>query len=475
MGLLTLDLLDTWHTWVKRRVEFISFPDVATQSRHISVDFELPMVVVEAVLKAHTASDAEQGDESVTPEHVDDVWVSRPESAFALVPLTLLKKQGLTRFSLRDERGVALPLLTRDQTGAVATAVLVTFAEALCKDCDGDATVPPELRVELTDIATLPPKQAAEVWEQLDRTKKGESVRATMWREVIISDERFMQMALDLAQNFLLLTRVEAEPGRRRIIKISYEHHVETLAEGGSWRRTKRWIGWGAHTEQIETPAVSLGRCFHLEVEAPDGTQVTRAVLGTWPRLTGTDTHDDRDPDLGYPDFPEAASDGKQRVHLHVSVPPSTTGSATIYLRPRPATIVRAGAITAGLTSALLLIVALHASTFQANVGSAAALLLIVPGGLAAYVARPREPHVATHLLFGLRFLTLCCGLWAFLAAGTLVVGRTCSDSSAAGLTCKTWSGTGYVVGVWAACAFGTLLVLVRAHANATRPPERAI
>jgi hypothetical protein len=210
-----------------------------------------------------------------------------------------------------------------------------------------------------------------------------------------------------------------------------------------------------------------------LEVEAPDGIQATRARLKTWQRSVETHNNDGEPGVPTYPDFPEVVSDGKQRVHLHVSVPASYTGRATVYLRPRPSTIVRAAAITAGLTTVLLTLVALRTSSFQANLGSAAALLLIVPGGLSAYVARPREPHVATQMLFGLRLLALSNGLWAFLAAGVLVAGRSCSEVTATGSVCEQWSGTGYVVGGLAVCALATLLLLLRAHANTTRPPER--
>jgi hypothetical protein len=146
---------------------------------------------------------------------------------------------------------------------------------------------------------------------------------------------------------------------------------------------------------------------------------------------------------------------------------------ATVYLRPRPATIVRSAAITAGFTAVLLTGVALRPTSFQTNLGAAAALLLLVPGGLSAYVARPREAEVATQLILGLRFLALSCGLWAFLAAGTLVLGRSCPSSTAPGSVCDHWAATGYVVGVWAALAYLTLAVLLWALRNTSRPPEQ--
>jgi hypothetical protein len=314
VGLLTLELLDTWRTWVKRRVEAVSFPDVATQSRHISVDFELPPTVLEVADRARRAG----GPAAITPgrkaAEVADIWAGETAEPFILVPLTLMRKQGLTRFSMRDECGTALPLLTRDQTGAVATAVLVTLAEGLGVSLGGQ--LPKELHAELVDIATLPPIEATRVWEALDQAKGEETKECGRWRATLIESETFMAMALDLARNFLLLTRIAAEPGRRRIIKFSYEHHLlppkPDPALKSRLRRLRRSIGWGAHTESIDTPAVGLGRCFHLEVEAPEGTQVTRARLRTRPAAVGTPLRTSR----SYPDFPEAVSDGRQRVHL---------------------------------------------------------------------------------------------------------------------------------------------------------------
>jgi len=143
-------------------------------------------------------------------------------------------------------------------------------------------------------------------------------------------------------------------------------------------------------------------------------------------------------------------------------------------MRPRPATIVRAAAITALLTTLLLCFVAASPESFQSNLGSAAALLLIVPGALSAYVARPREPHVATQLLLGLRLLALSCGLWAFLTAGMLVLGRTCEQNPTTGVTfCDNWAGTGKVVLLFALGSAITLVVLLRTLRSAAQPPER--
>ncbi|HEX8159660.1 MAG TPA: hypothetical protein VF526_19940 [Solirubrobacteraceae bacterium] len=463
VGLVTLRLLDSWRVWVKRRVEDIKFPDVATQARSISVDFELPLAVVDVVTRArsHAKPPAEPD-----PGDVADVWTG--DAPYVLTPLTVMRKQGLTRFSLRDEGGAALPLLTRDQTGAVAMAVLVTFAEGLDPE-PGDG-LPESLRAEFADIATMPPNEALKVWEALDKPKGDKSRRSLDIRAVLAGNEEFMAMALDLAQNFLLLTRIAAEPGRRRIIKISYEHTVVPTTPKSKFtarlRRFRRSIGWGAHTEQIETPAVGLGRCFHLEVEAPDGTQVTRARLRTEPRAHPTQALRSNRP---YPNFPEVVSDGRQRVHLHVSVPSFYTGYANVFMRPRASTIVRAATVTAGITTVLLTIVALEPRAFQTNLGAAAALLLLVPGGLTGYIVRPQEPHVATQMLLGLRFLAAACGLWAFLAAGALVVGRTCRNLS----SCDTESWTAYVIGGLAVCAYLTAITLAITLRNTEHPPEQ--
>jgi hypothetical protein len=142
-------------------------------------------------------------------------------------------------------------------------------------------------------------------------------------------------------------------------------------------------------------------------------------------------------------------------------------------MRPRPSTIVRAAVVTAAITTGLLAIVALQPRSFQTNLGAAAALLLLVPGGLSGYVVRPREPHVATQMLLGLRFLAVACGLWAFLAAATLVAGRTCMEQTGMGTVCEYWPGTGYVIAGWAACAFLTAITLAITLRNTTHPPEQ--
>lgn len=475
IGLLTLRFLDTWRFWVKRRVESVTFPDVATVQRRISVDFEIPHDLMTAA--AHVLAPLPDVADPSVQEHADSREHPSANSSqtVVLVPLTVMKKQGLTRFSLRDESGHALPLLTRDQTVAVATATLVTYAQALRDERAPSLTgdLPPELRKEFNQIATFPPEPAMTVYGGLTETQPDDSLACRDWRDLLRGSEEFKAVARDLAVNFLLLTEIIAEPHRRRIIKFSYEHpllrsgskEARTIRE--RLRRFRRIIGWGAYPEKIDLPAVGQGRCFHLEVEAPEGIQVTRAEIKSKP-----ETELER-PLIPYPNFPDVVRFGLQRVHLHVSAPPSSHGHAVVYMRPRPGTIVRAAAITAALTTALLCVVAARPASFQSNLGSAAALLLIVPGAMSAYVARPREPHVATQMLFGLRMLALSSGLWAFLTAGTLVVGRTCKQQANAETVCTYSSATGTVVGIWALCSAVTLVVLLWSLRAVKNPKEK--
>lgn len=496
-GAVVLHLLDTWHFWVKRRVESITFPDIDTVERKVSIDFELPARVLQAA--ANTDPHTTRATSRVTPGSY--VGIRERPLPICVIPLTLLRKQGLTQFSLRDEGGAALPLLTRDQNGEIALATMLELAAGLRDEPPGRTDLPetiaPELVTELRKIATGAPKKAMEVWRDLDRIKDSDnSPHCGDWRTLLVHDKRFMALALDFARNFLVLTPVPVEPGRRRIIKLSYEQHApgasgkatradldEPSADsadaarrrrGTGGRRLSSHVGWQALIRTIDIPAVGQGRCYHLEVEAPDTLQVTRGKLTVWIDKSGLVRAQDpplKPPLDDYPDYPDVVRYGVRRLHIHRSVPASTTGRATIHLRPRASTIVRAACITAFLTAGLLVVATFAWRSFQSNVGSSVTLLLLAPGGLAAIIARPREPYVATDLLFGLRLLTLACGLWAFAVAGALLVGQHCTDTMV-GTKCTPSPHTQLLVGICTAGCMITALVLARTWRLVSSPPE---
>ena len=142
-----------------------------------------------------------------------------------------------------------------------------------------------------------------------------------------------------------------------------------------------RAVGWGPKVLIVETPALVQGQSYHLEVEAPEGLQMTAGELGN------DGSEDDRP-------GPRSSSRRKTQRHLYLSnVPQGMSGSAPIEtaaasVHDRPGR----DPLTALFTLAVLVAFAIFWKPDDpGRQNSLPGLLLVLPGILAGYVARSRE------------------------------------------------------------------------------------
>jgi hypothetical protein len=220
----------------------------------------------------------------------------------------------------------------------------------------------------------------------------------------------------------------------------------------------------------VTVPSLGQTGSYHLEIEAPEGLQVTAAHLGELPAylLPQANSEQDRKSDFEMGNL--------QRAHLYLSgIRQGQSGRAVFYLRPRPETIVRPAALTGCIVSLTILIICLRLENIGPNISAVATLLLLIPGGLSAYVARHREPITTTARLFRLRIAALTSGLWAFLSALLLVLGRDwrLNRTKDAFAPPEEW---GLIrPGLWLlfVMSLGSVAYLARAWHSATHPPER--
>jgi hypothetical protein len=179
--------------------------------------------------------------------------------------------------------------------------------------------------------------------------------------------------------------------------------------------RIARAVSWRPREIRIAIPGVGHCTTFHVEVDAPDGMKITMA------RLTPQNAR-------GRPDLDRQAQEfgPVQRTHLHVrGIAQSASATCQVYMRPRASLMVRMGFLSAMVTTFLLLAVAAWHSQLSGVIGSVASVLLFVPGGLAAYTARPRENSLTSSAVYGLRFLAVMIGAVSLLAASTFLLART--------------------------------------------------
>lgn len=175
----------------------------------------------------------------------------------------------------------------------------------------------------------------------------------------------------------------------------------------GWGRRISRGLAWRSKPVLIKL-RLGDGGSYHFEFEAPIGLQITRAKVA-----------DDRRGEL------DIVLRSMQRAHLYVPAALSepSTGYALLNIRPRAETVIRGATLTAAIASLAVLAVAIHWQV-TGNAGpDGIALLLGLPGVLAAYFAYTIPSPVTNTMLSGLRVVAFAPGVMAFGAAALVLDG----------------------------------------------------
>ena len=227
-----LELVGDFDAWVHRRVETYCFgaEDPSVFVRRKSIDFSLP------------------------PEAAKELSAGAGACA---VPITLVNKWTLQRFDIRDEGENAIPLLARDEHGPLTAGMLIALAYTVCTGVlppRSTEIIPLEIEEDLRAVVSEEGDTAVSICEQLGAlatggdTPKQEIERVVMWRRRLVTDEAFMELAYELARNFVVMVLCPAPIEGRRILKMTYEMPVGRPASrriGTRWSdlRTKlrRW------------------------------------------------------------------------------------------------------------------------------------------------------------------------------------------------------------------------------------------
>jgi hypothetical protein len=391
--------------WVYRRVELIRFRDAENVQRQMSVDFALPWLVNSSVadMSAH---------------------------AGPLVPLASLGKERLKRFSVWDEEGAAVPVLTSAENGHLAGACLVSVATQAWRNHTGDGhrLLPGDVADALRQIAETQPEAAIPMLADLPPG--------------LLDDPIVKTLAQELAAQFVMAVRLEGARGERRVLKFSYEEPIRSNVRRNRFVRfadqTRESLGLKSHNVDFARIPVGHAGSHHVEVEAPAQVEFAGASLATLDLQTG---------ETGA--APPYASDlQSDRVHLYVTgASRSTVGAMRVRFRAELIGLPLTAPALGALTAALLLLASSRVSRVSNEAG--AAVLLLGPTLLAAFLAGPGEHPMATRLLLGVRVLVVGSGLTALTAAGALA-----AEYHPSKLECIwTWTTA-------ASCLFALLLIL---------------
>jgi hypothetical protein len=387
---VALRLLRDPASWVRRRVETISYVADLTIHRQMSVDFVLP-----------AADSADPDDPMGDIALQTQIWV----------PLWMPRKEPLTHFDVWDEDGKALSVLNTRENGELAARALrlLVPGEALSDD-------------RREQIVTIAKGTAAAAKSALDA--------ATPWLEEVLPTGTSGRVLFeDLSEGFMLLVPISYQAGAPRVIKWSVDERLkwsghqpddETLAI--------RWATALALREKVQAfPGIPVGlaESFHVEVVAPEDVEIADAMMVArqWSPTGPAESN-------GV--VPSIVSVARQheRAHLYVSVlaPREDTEKARgddatviVSLRAKRTSSFLGLCVTTLLIGLMLL--GVRVRLHQLDSTNAVALLLVFPALVAAYLARPGEHILAARLLGGIRLLALIGAVVAIVTAAMIASG----------------------------------------------------
>lgn len=384
-------LLTTFPGWVYRRVETVELPDDESVSRRVSVDFELPSVVLD----------------------------NAPEGVPLLVPLALLQKTPLISFDLRNATGDALPVLTKTQNGTLVVEALLGYARALLDhprypDRSQAASM---IEDQLRRIVLGDPTSAAKAMAAL-------RVRLALHRELgmqlaaLIDDEGFLGLVEQFVENYVLVTPM-ADPRRgRAIVKYRYiETYPEDADERGALERIGDRLGWTPDSRDFQAFSASAAESYHIEVCVPHGLAITEGTI-----YSKTDRASSA--------FVLSRA-GRSTIHMSTDEQMelavariNTRASRSGWLR---ACMFTAWAVVILMVGTGFVLDDLFARQDSGNASSvdAAAVFLTVVAIAGAYVVRPGEHALTSRRLFWIRGVVLVCVSMPFVGAWVLAFGSS--------------------------------------------------
>jgi hypothetical protein len=317
----------------------------------------------------------------------------------ALVPLLFISKTALVALDCVDESGATLATLTSDESAFVSWSALMAATEA-----DLGRQPSPSLADKLRTVAWGSATDASRTLSELASGVSGDS---DDWH--LLSRGYSAKLVGDLADNTLLLLVLPDVAPRRRIATVSYD---EPFGDRSERHSLSVRMGWRPARTLIPVPAVSNCRSYDVEVEAPDGLEVAKAVLVA-SRKNGTPRIDPQ-------------TNAANRVHLELSrVDPGSVGQVDVNLRAPRDGFLTAACISSVLSAVLVVMAACisqRITTLVSNADAMVALLLAIPAYMLANLARTGEHAMVSRLLSGARGAMLLSALSLYAAAGAVVL-----------------------------------------------------
>lgn len=440
VGVSAAAILKDGLSWIERRKEVVTVLDEVLIRRCVSVEFHLRRDAT-PILPADT--DVERESMEVGAGGVID-----PERGDLFgAPIFVLPKNpsGMMGFDLGDECGRSLRLFARYDNARISAEVLVELARQVLVDeqlasglearLRAIATAPADVG-ELEVAALVGPAvgeahgdrarrgvrtRSAEIWKdggegrlgQIrvpgkherpqpdDETSSGESPAADepTQEQRLFADPGFVRWLRTFAHSSLVVVPFRSRTPTRKLVKLTF--HERAMSDRPWLAR----LGWAPYQLVIDAPLVSA-RSFHLEASAPPGLQIVAAAHA----VAGSD------------DVVTSPGPGPH-LHLYRDWSERAGGGTTVLsLRPVPSGIV-GGAPLAALGVSAVLGASAFAVEGLAGSTDGPTLLLLLPGLIASYLARPDRHGLTARMHSGARVMLTIAAVLAFIGAALVTLG----------------------------------------------------
>jgi hypothetical protein len=407
-----------------------------------------------------------------------------PPASTVLLPIAFIRKRRMGIFHLIDEQDRRCPVLTHFVRVSIAQHALVALANGLL-----ETTLHPDVRNELCVLPAEPVHVAyptlrhfIAAWQLKERDPLLTDERVRQ-RRLLFQHEPFRIVAYTLTWSYVLLAQVSNQVGTRHTMTFAYTEralirplHESTVRDEVAKERDSRFIdrlrrlrwhvtqlvrngcrelGWSSRRFWLPCPSVAYGSNYHIEIEAPPGTQITVGALYCETRLSPRrDPYKVRHNEVSKLRRRRGADDiehgSLSKLHLYVWKTPNTAiGLVEVELHARRETFVQSAALTALLATALLG-AGLHFRP-RLEVDAGTTLLLLLPSILAVYVVQPGEHAMAARLVRSVRGFAVVSGLAMIVATGSLIVahGKPASETAWIGATVAAGIASVVLIGAW--------------------------
>jgi hypothetical protein len=464
--------LELWRRggdWVDRRVETIDLLDVDTVRIRLSIDFRIPEGLP------------------------GSIHLGEKETFF--LPLTVLQRRNsMAYFDVKDEAGVSVPLLTRQENARLTGAILVAAAKRALASGRGPGEGGLKLDPGLsTYLATIPTQTRREGRALLRAVlNPGNQIVYPQKRvgEIVLADGDFRNLLGLCASCSFIHIPVVASPGERRIIKVGLMSPWDSGVRGRRrdekslkrrLGRVSTWLGWRAETRLLFMPHVGNAKSFHVQISAPERVEFTEAGMrnrspaelvkpeaSLAPSVPEPPSDDPTDA-IGYQ---QLVGGIRQRKHLYVS-PADEHRAGIIWVRCRVVRhgFLRAAVAVAWLVTVLLALFAIRADNIVGDSQTSAAVLLLVPALIAGFLIAPGEHDMTRHLLRGPRMLTAGIGLLALLATAALLALPEPSPEAAPDSLVCSWTVAAGIAFVLSLLLTVSLFLPRAGHRDKSSPP----